>query len=194
MIIMDSTELLAQCRAGDRVAVEKFVEEYQPRLFRLALSILDDGSENSHFEAQEATQDTFLAALRSLNSYRGEAKLSTWLYAITLNICRNRLRSRQRHQRMRQIFQTLTTPIDDDSALPEKVLIQNETDKNLYGMVQTLNEKHRLPLILRYYHDCSVAEIAQILDIPEGTVHSRLNTARKRLKDHLEYRKDEEKI
>ena len=63
---MDGTELLAQCRAGDRVAVEQLVRDYQPQLFRLALSILDDGSQNGSADAQEVTQDALLAALRSL--------------------------------------------------------------------------------------------------------------------------------
>jgi RNA polymerase sigma factor (sigma-70 family) len=182
MIIMDSKELVAQCRAGDRVAVEQLVQVYQPQLFRLALSILDDGSQNGSADAQEATQDALMAALRSLDTYRGEAKLSTWLYAITVNLCRNRLRSRKRREKMRKLFERLTTPIDDAPARPEKIVLQKQAASGLFEIVQTLNEKHRLPVILRYYHECSIAEIARILDIPEGTVHSRLNTARKRLK------------
>lgn len=189
---MDSTELLAQCRAGDRVAVEQLVHEYQPRLFRLSLSILDDGSENGSADAQEATQDALLAALRSLDSYRGEAKLSTWLFSITVNLCRNRLRARQRRERVRRIFQTLATPIEDSPFQPEDVIIKNQADSSLFGIVQSLNEKHRLPIILRYYHNCSIAEISQILDIPEGTVHSRLNTARKRIRSWLESPQNEE--
>jgi RNA polymerase sigma-70 factor, ECF subfamily len=192
MIIMDSKELLAQCRAGDRAAVEQLVQEYQPQLFRLALSILDDGSQNGSAEAQEATQDALLAALRSLDSFRGEAKLSTWLYSITVNLCRNRLRSHQRRERIRNLFERLTTPIDDLPAQPENVLIQKQAKTNLFEIIQSLNEKHRLPIILRYYHDCPVAEIAQILDIPEGTVHSRLNTARKRIRDQIDNNKEKE--
>lgn len=178
-------ELLTQCRAGDRVAVEQFVKEYQPRLFRLSLSILDDGSQNGSADAQETTQDALMAALRSLDTYRGEAKLSTWLYSITVNLCRNRLRARQRRERVRSLFERLTTPIDDDPSRPEDVVIQKQANSSLFNIVQSLNEKHRLPVILRYYHDCSVAEIAQILDIPAGTVHSRLNTARKKMKQSL---------
>jgi RNA polymerase sigma-70 factor (ECF subfamily) len=193
MIVMDSKELLAQCRVGDREAVEQLVQEFQPQLFRLSLSILDDGSQNGSADAQEATQDALMAALRSLNSYRGEAKLSTWLYSITVNLCRNRLRARQRRERMRTIFQRLTTPIEDIPSQPEKLLIQKQTESSLFEIVQSLKERHRLPVILRYYHDCPISEIAQILDIPEGTVHSRLNTARKKLRNHLESTKEEGK-
>lgn len=191
---MDSTELLAQCRAGDRVAVEQLVRDYQPQLFRLALSILDDGSQNGSADAQEVTQDALLAALRSLDSYRGEARLSTWLYSITLNLCRNRLRARRRRERVRSIFERLTSPIDASPSRPEDVLIQKQSDLNLFDIVQSLNEKHRLPVILRYYHNCPVAEIAQILDIPEGTVHSRLNTARKKMRNHIGSEKKESSL
>jgi RNA polymerase sigma-70 factor (ECF subfamily) len=192
MIIIDSKDLLRQCLTGDRVAVERLVQEYQPQLFRLALSILDDGGQNGSADAQEATQDALMAALRSLNSYRGEAKLSTWLYSITLNLCRNRLRARQRRKQVRSIFERLTTLIEDTPSQPEEVLIRKQADSSLFNIVQSLNERHRLPVILRYYHDCSVAEIAQILDIPEGTVHSRLNTARKRMRNYLEAEKKRE--
>jgi RNA polymerase sigma-70 factor (ECF subfamily) len=74
------------------------------------------------------------------------------------------------------------------------VLIQKQFDKNLFDIVQSLNEKHRLPVILRYYHNCLVAEIAQILDIPEGTVHSRLNTARKKIRNQIESAKKESSL
>ena len=133
-----------------------------------------------------------MAALRSLDSYRAEAKLSTWLYSITVNMCRNHIRARQRRERVRSLFERLTTPIEDAPSQPEDVIIRKQTDFSLFSIVQSLNEKHRLPVILRYYHDCSVAEIAQILDIPEGTVHSRLNTARKKVRNCLESEKNKE--
>jgi RNA polymerase sigma-70 factor (ECF subfamily) len=167
------------------VAVEQLVTEYQPRLFRLALSILDDGSQNGRADAQEATQDTLMAALRSLDSYRGEAKLSTWLFTITINQCRNRLRARKRRKQMRKVFQALINPVEDAPTQPEDMVIKNQSNSILFDAVQSLNENHRLPVILRYYHDCSIREISQILDIPEGTVHSRLNTSRNKLKIKL---------
>lgn len=192
MIIMDGSKLLEKCQAGDQLAVEQLVHEYQPRLYRLALSILDDGSENGSAEAEEATQDALFKALRSLDSYRGEAALSTWLYAITVNLCRNRLRSRRRRERARRLFQILVPPLDDIQPRPEDILLDNEVSQSLMKAVYGLNEKHRLPVILRYYHAFSVREIAHILDVPEGTAHSRLNTARKRLKNYLQIERSKE--
>jgi RNA polymerase sigma-70 factor (ECF subfamily) len=76
----------------------------------------------------------------------------------------------------------------DAPADPEAVAIQNESDAELWNAVAALDEKHRLPVILRYYQGFSTAEIAQLLGISEGTVHSRLFTARERLRAHLKER------
>jgi RNA polymerase sigma-70 factor (ECF subfamily) len=73
----------------------------------------------------------------------------------------------------------------DAPADPEAVVIQNEADAELWNAVTELDEKHRLPIILRYYQGFSTSEIARLLEIGEGTVHSRLFTARERLRAHL---------
>jgi RNA polymerase sigma-70 factor (ECF subfamily) len=179
-MIMDITQLVAQCRTGDPLAVEQLIQKFQPMMYRLAISILDDAR-----EAEEATQDALFAALQALNSYRGEAAFTTWLYAITLNLCLNRLRARHRRSRVYALFQGLRHLKEERAIEPEEMVIQRESSTRIFQTVQSLDEKHRLPVILRYYHDCSVDEIAQILDIPPGTVHSRLNSARQKLKHRL---------
>ena len=168
--------MIELCRAGDSSAVEQFVQTYQQDMYRLALSILDDAT-----EAEDATQESLLAALRSLDSFRGASSLKTWLFSITVNICRTRLQKRNRRDRLKQILsgilqiQATRAPSVEDSA------IKNELDEALWRAIHSMDEKHRLPIVLRYYHDLSVAEIAAILQVPEGTVHSRLNTARSQL-------------
>lgn len=166
--------LIEQCRAGDTSAVEHFVQTYQQELYRLALSILDDSN-----EADEATQEALLAALRALDSFHGDSSLKTWLFSITVNICRTRLGRQKRRERLKQflngILQRTPAPSVEDHA------IQNESREALWRAIRNMDEKHRTPIVLRYYHNLSVSEIARILQIPEGTVHSRLNTARKQL-------------
>jgi RNA polymerase sigma-70 factor (ECF subfamily) len=151
---------------------------------------LDDGSHFSRSDAEEVAQDALLNALRSLDSYRGEAAFSTWLYAITVNICRNYLRKRRRQERVQWLYQGLVE-LFEDSPKTEESYVSQETRSNLFEAVNALDEKHRLPVILRYYHEYSILEIAQILDVPEGTVHSRLNNARNQLR--LSLQKDESK-
>ncbi len=173
MIAMDY-RLIELCRAGDSSAVEHFVQTYQQDIYRLALSILDDST-----EAEDATQDSLLAALRSLDSFRGVSSFTTWLYSITVNLCRTRLQRRKRREHLTRILGGILrvhgTPSVEENA------IRSESDEALWRAVRRLDDKHRIPIVLRYYHDLPVAEIAAILQIPEGTVHSRLNIARRQL-------------
>ena len=180
---MDTAQLIERCRAGDALAVEALVRAHEQAVYRLALSILDDPA-----EADEAAQDSFVAALRALKSYRGEAAFTTWLYAITVNVCRARLRRRRTWGRLTTSLRALVQLGRDAPADPETVVIQNEADADLWNAIAELDEKHRLPVILRYYQGFSTAEIAHALGISEGTVHSRLFTARERLMAQLKAR------
>ncbi len=166
------------CKAGDSVAIEDFVRAYQQDIYRLALSILDDSC-----EAEDATQETLLAALHALHTFHGASSLKTWLYSITVNLCRTRLQRHKRHERLTKILGEILRMRSAPSV--EEVAARNESDQALWQAIHRMDEKHRIPIVLRYYHDLSVAEIAHILQIPEGTVHSRLNTARRQLHDVL---------
>jgi RNA polymerase sigma-70 factor, ECF subfamily len=173
MITMDY-HLIERCRVGDSSAIENFVQTYQQDVYRLALSILDDAS-----EAEDATQEALLSALRSLASFRGASSLKTWLYAITINMCRNRLQRHKRHEHLTRILGEILRVRGTPSV--EEGAIQHESNEVLWRAIHGMDEKHRIPVVLRYYHDLAIPEIARILGLPEGTVHSRLNTARRQL-------------
>ncbi len=170
--------MIELCRVGDLAAIENFVRAYQQDVYRLALSILDDAP-----EAEDATQETLLAALRALDSFHGTSSLRTWLYSITVNLCRTRLQRHKRHERLTKILGEILRVRSTSSV--EETAIQEESSEALWRVIHSMDEKHRIPVVLRYYHDLSVAEIARVLQIPEGTVHSRLNTARRQLHDVL---------
>lgn len=178
MTVMDS-HWLEQCRAGDSLAIERLVQSYQQDVYRLALSILDDSD-----EADDVTQEVFLSALRALESFRGDASLKTWLFSITVNVCRTRLGRHKNLGRLQQILQSLFH-LRSEQAHPENEAMQNESDAALWRAIHALDDKHRIPIILRYYHDLPVAEIAETLGVPVGTVHSRLNHAREKLRTLL---------
>ena len=179
MTVMNS-QWLAKCREGDTLAIERLVETYQQDVYRLTLSILDDPE-----EADDATQEVILAALRSLDSFRGDSSLKTWLFSITINLCRSRLQKGKSRERLSQVLQSLFWR---EQTRPESETTQNEADSELWRAVHKLDDKHRIPVIVRYYHELPVAEIAEMLRIPAGTVHSRLNYARERLRAQLKDR------
>ncbi len=173
---METLRLIERCRNGDGLAIEALVQTYQPPVFRLALSILDDPQ-----EAEEAAQDIFVAVIQALDTYRGDSAFTTWLFSITINTCRMRLRKGRSRQRLMQTLVSLFEWTGTFGPRIEERVIEDEANAAIWKAVQSLDEKHRLPIILHYYHDLPTIEIAQILQISPGTVHSRLHTARQRL-------------
>lgn len=175
-----TSALLAGCLAGDEAAIEALVRQYEGGVFRLALSALSDP-----IEAREIAQETFIAALKSLRGYR-EGSFKAWLFTIALNLSRSRLRKRKSLERLKNTLTSLLRlDLQQRQALPEDILIQNEKERLIWQTLSAMDDKHRLPLVLRYYNDLSVTEIAEMLGLPEGTVHSRLHTARERLRVEL---------
>ena len=181
---MDNAEsawLISECIAGNADAIEMFVRQNEADIFRLALSIVGDQA-----EANEITQETFLSALRAFRSYQEKNSLKAWLYTIALNLSRTHLRRQKFRERLRAavttIFQLEHQP---HHASPEEAIVQNEKEAALWRELNKLDERHRTVVVLRYFHGMSVAEIAEILSINEGTIHSRLHTARERLRGAL---------
>ncbi len=159
--------------------IEALVHGYYAQVQRLALSLLDDPD-----DAEDATQEVFIAAARALPDFRGDASLKTWLYTITLNHCRRVRQKRQRQQLLRAPLEKLQGWLSGGPT-PEESTARRESDRHLWQAVDSLSEKHRLPFILRYVHGLTALEIAEILVINEGTVHSRLHYARRYLKQKL---------
>jgi RNA polymerase sigma-70 factor (ECF subfamily) len=168
------------CLEGDSLAIEHFVGAYQQEVYRLALSILDDPE-----EAEDGTQETFLAALRGMGSFKGDSAFTTWLYAIAINTCRTRLQRRKRSASLHKAIESLFLVRTRKAASIEESVLQDEADADVWRAILSIDNRHRLPIILRYYHGFSVSEISELLDIPCGTVHSRLNAAREKLRKLL---------
>lgn len=184
---MEQTELLQRLRRGDAGAAQKLAQSYHAEIFRLALSILDEPA-----EAEDVAQEALIAALDALDTYRGEAALKTWLFSITVNVCRKHWRQRKAKERLLQVLKSVFPTLGTRSIHPETALLARETQSELWQAVEKLGEKYQLPLLLFYEHEMPVAEIAQVLGIPIGTVLSRLHTARGRLAATLRPMENEE--
>ena len=178
---MTLAHLLQRSLDGDADAIQALVQSHQAAVYRLALSILDDPA-----EADEAAQEAFVSALNALDTYRGDAQFKSWLFSITINQCRRRLKKHQAKELLFTALQSLFRLKGEGPAHPEEILIRREAKTALWKAVEALGEKHRLPLILYYQHELSVAEIAEVLNLRLGTVLSRLYTARERLRAALD--------
>lgn len=176
----DPSTLITGCLAGDEASIEAMIRQYENGVVRLAYSVIQDPT-----EAREIAQETFIAALRSLRSYREQDSFKAWLYSIALNLSRSQWRKRQSLQRLKNTLTTLLHIDSQHQPQPEDIVIQNEKERLIWQTLAAMDDRHRIPLVLRYYNDLSVAEIGQMLKLPEGTIHSRLHVARERLRVEL---------
>ena len=166
-------------RQGDPRAFEELVIAYQHRVFGVALRML-----GSRAEAEEAAQEVFLRAHRAIADFRGDAKLSTWLYAIASRLCMNRLASGERRL-LREGEETLAR-IPSGHPSPADELERSERDAALHRAIAELSDERRMVVVLRDLEGLSYEEIASALDLELGTVRSRLHRARMDLKEKLE--------
>jgi len=175
----DSPAFLDRLRAGDAEAFEELVRAYQHRVFGVALRMLGNRA-----EAEEVAQEVFLRAHRALAGFRGEARLSTWLYGISSRLCLNRLASSE--WRLARpggdALLRLASSAPDAGALAER----DELERALEQAIADLPEDRRIVVVLRDLEGLPYEEIAQALDVPVGTVRSRIHRARLDLKEKLE--------
>lgn len=181
MNYVDTIQLLTRCQKGDSFAIEALVRTYTSLVYRLALSMLDDPA-----EADEATQDALVAALSKLDTFRGQAKFTTWLYSITLNVCRGRLRKRRTQARLTGAVQALFRVSDQTEPSPEQTTLREEQDATLWQAIKELDDCHRETIILRYYHELTLAEIGEVMGVTERTIRTWLHTAHEEMRRMLE--------
>jgi len=172
------SDLEDRLRRGDPRAFEELVIAYQHRVFGVALRML-----RNRGEAEEIAQEVFLRVHRAVGDFRGEAKLSTWLYAITSRLCLNRLASGERHMAREGEESLERLRADADPAAHAE---RGELEAALQRAITELPEERRVVVVLRDFEGLSYEEIAAALDLPLGTVRSRLHRARTDLKEKLE--------
>jgi RNA polymerase sigma factor (sigma-70 family) len=184
----DERSIAQQVAAGDCTQFEKLMRHYNRRLYRLARAALRDDA-----EAEDALQEAYLAAYRSMGRFRGESTLSTWLSRLVLNECLGRLRRGARRQRVMPIVSSaleINAVAGVDTELPEHVEARRQLRSLLESKLDELPESFRLVFVLRSVEEMSVQETAHTLGIPEATVRTRYHRARTLLREALEQELD----
>jgi RNA polymerase sigma-70 factor (ECF subfamily) len=177
------SELVDRFKGGERRAFHEIVVRYQDRVYTLCYRWLGDAP-----LAEETAQDVFLALFKSLGGFRGDAQLSTWIFKVTLNHCRNR----RLHRSRRGFGRTESLGPRPEEEGPERQIADEgpgadagtdarEAQALVSAALERLDEDHRQILILRDVEDLSYEEIADILELPRGTVKSRIHRARAEL-------------
>lgn len=156
---------------------DQYVELYSADLMRFCYKLC-----GNQYDAEDLFQDTWTKALRRIDTYDAGRDFRTWLFSVCANTFKDA--GRKKYNSMKLHFQNNEAKERFLHSIPTE---EKDIDRymDLYDAIGSLNKKHRIVIALYYFKEFSTKEIAEILSIPEGTVHSRLNTARKNLKRRL---------
>ncbi len=177
---LDDAELIRRVKEGDDTAFELLVKKYQKGIYRLTYRMTND-----HFTADELSMDTFIRAYKAIKRFREGANFFNWVYTIGVRLCLNYIKKEKR--KVNSDPETMNAIAQRDKhndGLLARV-IAKETNIKIREAIQTLPDKLKVVFLLRTDDELSYEEISKILRIPTGTVMSRLNRARERLKKSI---------
>lgn len=179
-------ELIKKCKAGDIEAFEKLIQRYEKKVFTIAYRYMGNKE-----DADDLAQEALIKVYKSIKKFRGESLFTTWLYQIVANVCRDALRKKARKQET-----SIDSPIiteegetkrefGDSSLSPEILAEKAETEHYLQTLISQLKVEYKVVIIMREIQGFSYEEIAEELGCSLGTVKSRLNRARKHLRERI---------
>jgi RNA polymerase sigma-70 factor (ECF subfamily) len=181
---------LRRLRDRDERAFKELIDGHRDRVYNITFRMLGNRS-----EAEDVAQEVFITVFKSIETFRGDSKFSTWLYRITVNTCKNRIKYlARRHDRDRDELDETSTGTNGQiggpmPAAPDRALESSQMEQLIQDAIQALDDDHRAVVVLRDVEDLSIEEICVITGLPDGTVKSRLHRARlvlrKKLQKHV---------
>lgn len=183
---MNELELIQQLRAGDELAFKSLVENYQDLVYNTALGVVQNSE-----DAEDVAQEVFIQVYRSIDQFKGDARLSTWIYRITTTKALDHIRSRKRKKRFAFIT-SLFGPNDElvhdpvDFQHPGVELDRKEQAALLFRMIAQLPENQKVAFTLHKTEELSYQEIADVMQLSVSAVESLLFRARQNLRKLLE--------
>ena len=174
--MMEEKDLICRAARGDAEAFRQLVEAYQTPAYRLAARMCGPDS------AEDVTQEAFLAAWRALPEFRGDCRFSTWLYRLVSNAAIDCLRREKKH---RDTGDVDDLELPDGGPPPQEQAERSDTRDAVRLALDRLSPEHRQVLLLRFMQELDYGEIARALNVSEGTVKSRINRAKSKLREVL---------
>jgi RNA polymerase sigma factor (sigma-70 family) len=179
--LVDEHDLMARAQHGDVPAYEQLVQQYEQLAFRVAYLITHD-----EHDAADAAQDAFLRAYRALGSFKLGQPFRPWLLRIVTNTALNRIQAAQRRERMNERY-TRQVMVENDHVSIEGLAVKREQQQRLIAAVGRLSSDQQALIVLRYFLELPEAEVAAVLNIPRGTVKSRLHRTLAKLREIIQH-------
>jgi len=178
--VNDDAQLIQETLAGHSAAFGRLVRKYQDRLYNTVVYVAGNAE-----DAKDVVQDAFVQAFVKLDTFQGQSAFYTWLYRIAFNVAASLRRQRRPAQSVEHDRETTGDEPIDDGQGPHEALEQDERCRQVRQAIDQLPDEHREVVVLREIDGCTYETIAEILDMPIGTVRSRLHRARLQLRDIL---------
>ena len=175
--------LIARAAGGEREAADALAAAHRPTVVRIARHLLGDAA-----AAEDVAQDVFIRLQAALPGFRGDAALSTWLYRVTLNLCRDQMRRDKRRRDDVGLEAVGEAPASGPATHPERDVDHDRVRVAVRAAIDRLPDEQREAVLLRYMEEMSYREISRLTDTPQGTVASRVFRALERLGRDLEPR------
>lgn len=180
--------MIQRAMSGDKEAFGELVKQYESMVYNTAMQALRNAE-----DAYDVSQEVFIKAWRSIGSFRGESKFSTWIYRITSNQIKDYIRAKSRHATLslseydndNDTDKEIDIPDASRSVMPEEVYLRDELRDTVREAIASMSADHRQIIVLRDIEGYSYEEIAEMLGLEIGTVKSRINRARNAVKDFL---------
>lgn len=176
----EDKHLVTDTLAGKTESFERLVRKYQDRLYNTLIHVT-----GSTHEAEEVVQDAMLQAYAKLDTFRGGSSFYTWLYRIAFNLAVSRQRKKRPRVSLDQIQENAGIDPTDRAEQPDATIERTERAQQVHAALNQLSEEFRSILVLREMEDCDYETISDMLDVPIGTVRSRLHRARVMMRDYL---------
>jgi RNA polymerase sigma-70 factor (ECF subfamily) len=172
--LTDEAELIRRCRAGERQAEEEFYQRFRNQVAANLYRVM-----NTRVDLDDLVQEVFVIAFRGLERFRGDARLSTWLYRICVNVALGRIRSKTRRPPPLLTDQPIGETVEASPAHPRELLEREQERARVYRILEMMPPKKRIVLFLHEIEGLDLKEIAFVLGVYAGTVRTRLFYARR---------------
>lgn len=185
--MLEDKQIIQLYKSGQTDFLEMLIDRHKNSLYKFCYHL-----SSNRFDADDLFQDTWARVIHNINSFDEEKPFCNWLFSIALNSYRDRYRKAKRWlHKLKDFFsneekEAELSNLPSSSTSPDEQAVDNELKSNLVCCINSLEDTFRIPIILFYFKQLRYEDIAQILDIPVGTVKSRLNAGKSKLRKLME--------